>query len=513
LSIGYTPSKWGSEFHRLPYDQVLGAGAAGVGKTRVLLMDPIAQAIVEHDRCRDKSHPYHMGWGDSVGRALHLRRTVSELDQSIAWTHQIFPKIDGEAKFSTKDNEWTFASGYKFKFGHCKDRDSWTSYLGWEFTHIGYDELVTFEEEQYDQINTRLRTSDPVLSKMLRIRAMSNPMMPSTVAISVRDPQWVRRRFIDEAPEGKTVLKRVVRMPDGREHAETRMYYPGTLYDNPDKDFVLQYEARLALSPKHIREALLEGNWYYTAGAFWGDVWNKALHVCKPFKVPEDWPMFRSMDWGYKQPGCIHWWAMDGDENLFCVKELTFKGKDVEQVSKLVEEVERELGLWQSEGKIRHGEPSGRSRITGPADTQLWEDRGDPGLTKAAVMERWGVPWCKAEKHAGGFNSRGRKINADKLTFRLKDRRGGDPGVRFFNTCNMAIRTIPMVQTDPEWPDAPADGGQDHWVDSVLYACAFASYGRGGLGGRTKAKRLYDEDDEPMRRRVERGRDGYGSRY
>jgi hypothetical protein len=495
----------------LPHDIALGAGAAGVGKTRVLLMDPIAQVIVEHDRCKDRNHPYRMGWGDSVGRALHLRRTVSELDQSIAWTMQIFPKVDPEASWSTKDNEWTFRSGYKYKFGHCKDRDSWTGYLGWEFTHISYDELVTFEEEQFDQINTRLRTSDPVLAKMLRIRAMSNPMMPSTVTINVRDPQWVRKRFIDPAPEGKVTLVKEARMPDGRVHKQTYIYFPGTLYDNPDRDFVLQYEARLALSPKHIREALLHGNWYFTQGAFWGDVWNKTIHVCAPFKVPDDWPMFRSMDWGYKQPGCIHWWAIDGDNNLVCVKEVTFRGKDVEEVAKIVEQVERELGLWQATPH-RPGEPSGRSKITGPADTQLWENRGDPGLSKAAIFEKWGVPWTKAEKHTGYGQGRGRKINADKLTFRLKDRRGGVPGILFFRSCERLIQTIPMAQTDPDLPDQPADGGQDHWVDSCLYACAHASYGRAGISQRSRmTKRFDDDEDEPVGR-VSRGRDGYGGR-
>ena len=70
-----------------------------------------------------------------------------------------------------------------------------------------------------------------------------------------------------------------------------------------------------------------------------------------------------------------------------------------------------------------------------------------------------------------------------------------------------------MVQTDPDFPDQPMDGGQDHWVDSVLYACAFASYGRAGISGRAKQKSRIDDDDEPLRRSANRGRTGYGERY
>ncbi len=44
----YTPSAWGAAYHSLPYDQVLGAGSAGPGKTTVLIWEPLAQIITEH---------------------------------------------------------------------------------------------------------------------------------------------------------------------------------------------------------------------------------------------------------------------------------------------------------------------------------------------------------------------------------------------------------------------------------------------------------------------------------
>ena len=43
-------------------------------------------------------------------------------------------------------------------------------------TAIYFDELTAFNEEQYDQITTRLRSSDAVLGTMLKVRSMSNPM-------------------------------------------------------------------------------------------------------------------------------------------------------------------------------------------------------------------------------------------------------------------------------------------------------------------------------------------------
>lgn len=506
IEPGYTPSPWGALYHALPHDEALGAGAAGPGKTTTLLMDPVAQVLIEHKRCAEPDHPNHLDWGDSVGWALHLRRTIKELEQSIGVTHRIFPRMDPGCHWDNQKTTWTFSSGYKYQFGHCKDRESWSDYMSSAFTHISFDELITFEEEQYIQISTRLRTDDPVLSKMLRVRAMSNPMMRSDQVTSVRDPQWVRRRFVDPAPEGKTTIKQEVRLDDGTIFYATRIYLPATIDDNPNKAFVEQYRKNLASRPRHIREALLYGNWYFTAGSFYGEVWEKSLHVCAPFKVPDSWPQFRSMDWGYKQHGCVHWWTMDDDGNLYCTKELTFQKKNVEQVAQLIKVIEKEMGLW--------GET--RSRITGPADTQLWEDRGDIGVTKATTMQQHGVNWTRAEKQGGGITKRHRKTNADKLVFRLMDHGEGTgtPGIVFFRNCEMAIRTIPMIQTDQDMPDQPLDGGEDHWHDSVLYACAYASRGRAGIAskGNGRERDEWDDYDDRIERDRSRGRDGYGSR-
>jgi hypothetical protein len=53
------------------------------------------------------------------------------------------------------------------------------------------------------------------------------------------------------------------------------------------------------------------------------------------------------MDWGYKSHGCIHWWAIDEDDNAWIEKELTFKGKTDSQVARMVRSIEIQLGLWK----------------------------------------------------------------------------------------------------------------------------------------------------------------------
>lgn len=497
----YTPSDWGKLYHSLPYREALGAGAAGPGKSLVLLWEPLHQIMVEHDRATNKRHPHRISPGDSTGWALHLRRTMPELDETLARAHRWFPRVDPGVRWDANRHMFHFTSGYRYQFGHCQQSEDYTRYMSQQFTMLCFDELTTFEEEQYLQLDTRLRSSDPVLMHMLKNRSMSNPFMgrPKNGAhFTVKNPHWVRDYFVKPAPQGGTVLKKKITRSDGTVEYRDRIYLKATLFDNPDKDYVKQYEVTLLDKPAHIRQALLYGNWWVTVGSFHGDDWNESLHVCKPFHIPDDWKQFRSMDWGYKAPGCVYWWAMDPDGVLYCVSELTFQGKLDKEVAELIKQKEISKKLWFD----------GKSRIQGVADTQLWEQRGDSSsITKAEVFQKLGVPWLPADKLS-------RQHNAQLLSSRLRDHKNGTqpPGIIFFDTCTKAIESVPGIESNPLDLECPMDGGDDHWYDAILYACAHASRGSKGLQkpretGKTLNDRLFG--NRPKGSTPSRGAWGY----
>ena len=519
MSDLYVPSEWGARFHALPgapkCDFALGAGSAGPGKSMVLLMEPIQQVQIEHARClvsegdltaaksiaKEGSWLYNLivenplKWGMSRGWALHMRRKATTLRETLQRARRIFPTIDPGATYNSTERTWTFRCGYIYEFGHCKDLDDWENYMSREFTIICWDELTQFEEEQFDQISTRIRSPDPVLRFFLKNRAMSNPMMKQEEGITVNDPFWVRRRFVDPCRSGNKLLKTKFTLPDGTEDYTTSIYLPATIDDNPDKVFVEQYKRKLASAKPHIRQALLFGNWYVVAGSFFADVWNPSLHICRPFLPPPHWKFFRSMDWGYKKPGTVGWYAMDPEETLFKIKELNFQLKTAAWVAKEVRRVERALGFWD---KVRD-----RSKLIGPADTQIWEQRGDVGKSKAEEFESFGISWVPADK-------RSRQRNAERITERLADHNHGmtTPGLVVFETCTRVIETLPVIPASKNNPEEPADGGDDHWLDELGYACAFASHGLDGIPSSTGEDDWWgDEEREAARRR---GRYGYG---
>lgn len=507
----YRPSEWQRRFHattKLGIRHVLGAGAAGPGKTTALLYDAVDQITVEHERCsgvvdeagKVRRHKHHLEWGTSTGWALHLRRTVKQLVQTIRLSKLAFPAIDAGAKWNEQATTWTFSSGYTYQFGHCKDPNSWEDFMSSAYSAIYFDELTAFNEEQYDQVTTRLRSDDPVMSLMLKVRSMSNPLMRRDAGDNfiINDPHWVRRRFVDPCREGNVVHWKKIRMADGTSERVGWLYMPAKLSNNPNKQFVRQYEITLREKPIHIQKALLEGDWYVTEGSFFAEYWKQDLHVIQPFKCPRDWRFFRSMDWGFKAFGCIHWFAMDEEETLYVIRELKFKGKLAEEVAAMVKVIEKDLGLWDD---ARHC-----SRITGVADTQLWEQRGQSGANMGEAFRLKGVPWQRAMKGPGS-----NQTHAANIIKRLTDHDDGTktPGIVFFEGCKYVIQGLPAIQTNPDNSEEPQSGGDDHFYDCLKYGTTYASRGRAGVPAVRKLRKPWEEDEDaaPAARR---GRHGYG---
>lgn len=477
----YRPAPVQAEFHACGANEILLGGAAGPGKSLALLMDPIqTQMFEEHQRWMRGEITSSLGW------AIHFRREFPRLEQTIERSHRIFLAIDPGARWDKEHHRWTFSCGYKVQFGHVKDDSDRHNYLSSEYTHIAWDELGEFSEVVYEFINTRLRTSDPVLQRKLRIVAASNPTA-----------NWVRDYFVDPAPDGRKLLSKEIGLDDGTSETRTRVFIPARLKDNPDAGFRRRYEMELQSKKPHIRRALLYGDWYVLPGAFFADEMEEC-HRVAPFPVPTGWRRFRSMDWGYKSPCVILWWAVDTDNNLICYRELNLQRLDAGQAALRIKAIEQAADEWD--------EKKDCSRLSGPADTQIWEQRGTIGPTIAETMSTEGVYWEKCTKN--------RHASVAQLLKRLNDRTGEQkiPAIRFFTTCRQSIRTIPAIATDDNDPELPQDGGDDHWLDAVLYACMYRTTAA-KVDTLPHSRAWYEDELEKARsqRQKRGGRYGYGN--
>jgi hypothetical protein len=496
----YEPSPWSQRYHQTTADEVLGGGAAGPGKSLTLLFDPlVTQAVVEHARATGqfldqlpdwlaelcRKHPIRMG--ESEGHALHLRRTLTQVQETMDRAERMFPKFDPNADFSKELHRWTFSSGYKYTFGHCRESNSHENYLSKQYSHLGIDESYQFEEHQYDELEARVRSADPVLIHLQRTRLMSNP-----------SPGWLKKKFVEPEPKGGVELRRKVIDPlTGEYKWKTRLFLPARLDDNPDKAFVNDYKFKLLSKPAHMRARYLYGDWDSVEGGYFEGDWNPGVHVIEPFKIPREWPKFRSMDWGYKAPGTIGWFALDPDENLYLFYEFNFKLMKDEEVAKRVIEIEKKFGFWNDRKR--------QSRLTGVADTQLWEERGDSGKSKAAVFGEHGVFWQPADKAS---IQRG----AERITERLRDYDDKRcPGLMIFDGCKKTRAMFSSIQVDDRddlLPDKRSEHA--HWLDMVAYGTARASRGRASIPMELHERDLPDNDNADEEPRLASGW-GYGS--
>jgi hypothetical protein len=495
----YKASPWSERFHMASADEVMGGGSAGPGKSLTMLWNPIVrQAIVEHARMTQqiptgyghrmceliRDNPIRQG--ESAGHALHMRRTMPQLRETIDRSLRMFPKIDPGAKYQKEEHRWIFSSGYKLTFGHCKEESDTENYLSQQYSELDIDEAYQFTLNMYEELDGRVRSSDKVLRATMGTRLMSNPA-----------PGWLKQRFVDPEPKGNVIHRITVRDPrTGETKIKRRLFLPATLDDNPDAAFVEEYKFKLLSKPAHIRARYLYGDWSSMEGAYFEEDWNTTVHVVEPFKIPRSWPKFRAMDWGFKAPGVMGWFALSPDEELYLFYEFNFRLMKDEEVCKTAIEIEKRFGFW---------DPSSRcSRLTGVADTQLWEERGDSGKSKAQVFAEMGMPWEPADKASI-------QRNAERIAERLRDYDDKrKPGLMVFRTCAKTIEMFAGIGVDANDSTIPDKKSPlKHWFDMNAYGAAKASQGSGAVSMAMHAFDREEQEDDFSPASAGRG-GGYG---
>lgn len=519
----YEPSAVQLEAHNFqptPRVEILYGGAGGGGKTFWLRWDPVeTQWAVEHQRwcaAREDGRLFK-----STGWALHVRREIPRLLQTILYVREFAEAIDPGVKWDGDNKLLTFTCGYRYQFGHVEHPEDWRRYGSQDYTWLGLDESIEILKEQFDGLRLRVRSADPVLGQRLRVCLASNPDAPF-------EGLWVKERFVDPAPSGRKVLQATYELEDGTSETISRIYIPAYLRDNPDKKFVRDYEVQLRDMPRHIMMARLFARWDSVEGAFFEYEWIPDVHIVKPIEIPPHWPVYRVMDWGYKTACVVMYFTIDEEGNIIVIDELTWnhkcrdgERKDIEEVAIAIKKYEK---AHDAEQEIRDaargdGVKSVRywnhrqncSNLTGPADYQIREQRGNKGQTMEETMAAYGIYWIPCKKN--------RLQATAELLRRLKDipkSKFSRPGFTVFDTCVNLARTMPTrqktKQKDPTGRslEAPAEAEDDHWFDCACYICLY----RASPADQRKSK--YDDEDEKddlERARVKRaqGKWGYGS--
>ena len=478
-------------------DHTLYHGTRGPGKTITQLM-------------RFRRH-VGVGYG-SYWRGIIFDREFKNLSDLVAQSKRFFEDFDDGASFKSSASEykWVWKTGEELLFRHVKKLSDYEDFHGHEYPFIGWNELTKHPTaELYDKMMSTNRSSFlPEKDTPLLLDAKGNAMtndwgvklyntpdnMPlkniplevfSTTNPSGPGHNWVKRRFINCASNGEVVRKEI-KVFDPRAQKEcivskSQVAIFGSYRENIylDAKYIAELDM-LTSSNKNLREAWLNGNWDVTAGGALDDMWKRAVHVVPRFKIPKQWYVDRSFDWGSSHPFSVRWWAEANGEDIEMPDGSTFcpaRGSLIQFAEWYgTDEIGTNKGLKLSAYKVAEGIVE-REKILmeggwiakkptpGPADTKRGGNVDSTEEDINSKMATKKVKWTDPIKKAGS-RIQGLQLFRDRLESSIT---GEGPGIYFMSHCTGSIETIPSLPRDDKELDDIDTTSEDHCYDMARY--------------------------------------------
>lgn len=450
-TINPTPKQWLAL--DCPCDIIVFGGARGGGKSACSYFKVMLHATQ---------------YGPNA-RILFLRKTLGELQPNIDEAREWWRGL-GEWRELRKRFE--FYNGAICEFNYLDDRKKIESYQGHAYTLVIYDELGNFSDlESFKIMLGNLRSSAGV---PCQIFCTCNPGGPSH--------NIIKHLFIDPNPEGGTPIPfDASGIKDAAKPTLWQVYIPSRIIDNP---YLLKndphYVERLKQigSPEMVR-AWLFGDWNIVSGGAFDKLWERDIHIVKPFRIPSSWRVVEVYDDGLSRPYCCTWFAIsDGSDyyyrwqdangerittmhtirgDAFVIAELygftgvpnEGTGESVKSKAARIIEKEKALGYHIDQ------------RI---ADSAIFSSRTDQCI--ANEFSECGLNFEPCHKAPG---SRVQSVNLFRNRLMASLERRDAPGIFWFSTCKNHIRTIPVLQRDKREPEDVDSSQEDHALDTVLY--------------------------------------------
>ncbi len=393
-------------------DEVLFGGAAGGGKSYGQLIDALLYAL---------RYP--------GSRQLVLRRTLPELEKSlIRAALSLYPR--SLYRYNAAQHVGQFKNRSLIDFGYCDQERDVYRYQSAEYDVIRFDELTHFTESMYLYLLSRLRGANPFPKS---VKSATNP--------GGVGHQWVKSRFIDIGP------------PDAVHRTEggSRLYLPSRVQDN---GFLARadpgYVRRLQNLPERERRALLYGDWDLFEGQYFS-MWDRRVHVLRPFAIPGHWRRYFTMDYGRDMLAAF-WLAVDERGRAVVYREAYRPGLLAGEAAELVRGLTQEsISAWYA-----------------PPD--LWNRHGDTGRSTADIFAAHGIGLTRAQNdRVQGWYDLAEWLRP------FEDEQGvRTAALRVFDCCPNLIRTLPALRYDDRNPNDTAREPHEltHAPDAIRYFAA-----------------------------------------
>ena len=353
-------------------------------------------------------------------KALFLRKVAKSAAESFEdLIVKVFSGI--EHNHVPTRNRVDFPNGSTILLGGFNNESDIDKYLGIEYDVIVIEECTQLSEKKYLMIQGSLRSTKPGWRE--RMYLTTNP---GSIGHS-----WFKKDFVLPARQQKKGRTRFI---------------PSNYKDNPflSKSYVEYLEAL----PGPLGRAWRDGDWDVFEGMAFPQ-WNYERHTCKPFTIPDIWPKWRAVDWGYAAPFCCLWFAQNPDnQRVFVYRELYgTQMTDIQQARTILTMT-----------------PPNEIITTTYMDPAMWSknrQREHEVYSTADTYRNEGVYATRADND--------RLSGKRKMDRKLADLPDGEPGLIYFRSCTNAIRTIPELIYDEKRPEDVDTTLEDHAYDTSRY--------------------------------------------
>lgn len=344
-------------------------------------------------------------------------------DRQISKITLEFPLWLGQLKETQADG---FCFHIREKFGGGKialrNLDDPSKYQSAEFAAIGVDELTKNPLETFNVLRGSKRW----------------PGVEHTIFLGATNPGsighlWVKSMWLDGIfPE------------ELKSRAKEFVFIRSLPEDNP---FLPQsYWDELNSLPPNLYRAWVLGDWDVFEGQAF-TVWDRYTHVIPPEEIPDHWPKWRAVDWGFAKPWCCLWLAKDPDLGRIKIYREAYKTNLTDRAqARMIKEMTPESGV-----QITYADPS------------MWAKKNVDDVVTSTYDQyvAEGVVLIKADNDrlAG-------KRKVDRALAKLPD---GLPGLQVFETCTNLIRTLPALPYDKVHVEDVDTDAEDHAYDTLKY--------------------------------------------
>jgi hypothetical protein len=442
LSDVFTPTPKQMMLQESRANEILYGGQSGGGKSRILRWELLKWCLTIPGL-----------------QAYLFRRIQPELEKNhIIPSRMEFPKSVGH--YREQKHRWEFPVGDKISmlhFCHCQHEKDVFQYQGSEIHILGVDESTLFSQFMLEYLRSRVRCTLKIPREyQCRVPGIIYCTNPGGLSHG-----YHKRRFIDYLKPYK------LRRGPENEGRMMRQFIPSKLSDNPHlMKADPGYFDRMKDLPEPYRSALMFGNWDIFIGQMFN--FNVQDHVIKPLPVPDNAPLYWSLDWGFGKPYSVGYWWVDQDGRLYRFSEIygNMRGDDPDiglrqsdpEIAERILAHEAKIGI-QGRSIVRLADPTGWNKKPDYAG-------GGQGPSTAEEFARHGI-----YMNPGDPNRilKVRQMHSRLRTF--KDKAGNTlqlPMLVAYDTCENFIRTITELQADPLNPEYWDDRQEDHCVEEAV---------------------------------------------